>query len=485
MGDHLDRPPRNREQGAPATASDWRKTTLGTVADFISGGTPSKSRPDYWGGSIPWVSAKEMKHLQLHETADKITTVGLANGTRMVPANTVMILVRGMTLLNDVPVCITQRPMTFNQDVKALRPKSGVAEEFLPYLVLGKKDRLLGMVDLAGHGTGRLNTEELKAIDIDLPPLSEQRAIAHILGTLDDKIELNRRMNGTLEEMARALFKSWFVDFDLVRAKAALKQHALRHQSPIAGEPSGNRASPAGEWTVERARAYLAGTDPNIVDPFPDRLVPSEVCDIPEGWEVGLFGDVVAQVRDSENPLMSPDTLFSHYSIPAYDEGQTAKRELGESIKSVKARVLPGVVLLSKLNPEIERVWLPDTGTGERAICSTEFLVLQSKPPFHRAYVYCLARSAVFQQRLRSLVTGTSKSHQRAPAGAVLSLQAILPCAAVVKVFLQQASTLLSGSRRCRRENVALAAQRDALLPKLVSGNIRLRDAAKQAEAVA
>ena len=87
----------------------------------------------------------------------------------------------------------------------------------MPYLILVNRDRLLGLVDLAGHGTGRLNTEEIKALDVDLPPRREQRAIARVVGTLDDKIELNRRMNETLEEMARALFKSWCVDFDPVR----------------------------------------------------------------------------------------------------------------------------------------------------------------------------------------------------------------------------------------------------------------------------
>ena len=143
------------------------------------------------------------------------------------------------------------------------------------------------------------------------------------LGTLDDKIELNRRMNETLEAMARALFKSWFVDFDPVRAKTE-------------------------------------GRDPGLPKPladlFPTRLVDSDLGEIPDGWEVGRFGDVVEQLRDQENPLSFPDALFHHFSIPAFDEGQWPKQELGVSIKSQKSRVPPGTVLLSKLNPEIERV---------------------------------------------------------------------------------------------------------------------------------
>ena len=136
-----------------------------------------------------------------------------------------------------------------------------------------------------------LNTQILSKVSIAYPTLSEQRAIAHILGTLDDKIELNRRMNQTLEEMARSLFKSWFVDFDQVRAKAALKQHDLGHDAVPDGEPSGNGAAPTAEWTVERARAYLDAMDPQIADLFPDRLVPSELGEIPEGWEVKALGE--------------------------------------------------------------------------------------------------------------------------------------------------------------------------------------------------
>ena len=150
------------------------------------------------------------------------------------------------------------------------------------------------MVDLAGHGRGRLNSEELRALDFPLPPLEEQRAIARVLGALDDKIELNRRMSETLEEMARALFRSWFVDFDPVRAKAE-------------GRPS--------------------GLPPHLDALFPASFEASELGEIPAGWEVKALGDGVNQLRDNENPLKSPETIFSHFSIPAYDAGQVPKSE--------------------------------------------------------------------------------------------------------------------------------------------------------------
>ena len=134
----------------------------------------------------------------------------------------------------------------------------------------------------------------------------------------------------------------------------------------------------------------------------------------------------------------------------------------------------PGVVLVSKLNPEIERVWLPDIGLSERAISSTEFLVFSPRPPIKRSYICCLALSRVFRAQIQSLVTGTSKSHQRAQAGAVLSLQTIVPSRSIIEVFDEQASILLDRSLGYLAETIALTTQRDTLLPKLVSGDLRV-----------
>jgi type I restriction enzyme S subunit len=271
----------------------------------------------------------------------------------------------------------------------------------------------------------------------------EQRAIAHTLGTLDDKIELNRRMNETLEAMARALFKSWFVDFDPVRAKAEGRD---------------------------------TGLPPHIADLFPDSLEDSELGEIPKGWRVGRFGNVVEQLRDPENPLASPDELFHHFSIPAFDEGQDPRLEHGESIKSLKMRVRSGSVLLSKLNPEIERVWMVDVRPGDRAVCSTEFLVLRAASPFTRSYVYCLTRSQLFRQQIEGLVTGTSKSHQRAQVDSILNLSVVVPPLSIVAAFDHSAYSLLARTLECRRESRTLASLRGTLLPRLITGEVRLQD---------
>ncbi|MBL8541997.1 MAG: restriction endonuclease subunit S [Betaproteobacteria bacterium] len=346
---------------------------------------------------------------------------------------------------SDLRCCLGQRLVLLRPNRKRAEPR------YLLYALQSKAvQHEIGVNEGTGSTVSNLRIPLLESLPIPTRPLSEQRAIAHILGTLDDKIELNRRMSETLEGMARALFKSWFVDFDPVRAKAEGRDPGL--------------AKP-------------------IADLFPARLVHSELGEIPEGWEVGRFGEVVEQLRDQENPLSFPDVLYHHFSIPAFDEGQTAKAEFGESIKSLKSRVPPGVILMSKLNPEIERVWMVDVQPYDRSVCSTEFLVLRSRPPFTRGYAYCLARSPLFRQQIEGLVTGTSKSHQRAQVRSILDLAAVKPPARVVATFDGSAEAMLARTLECRREGRTLAALRDALLPKLISGELRVGDALQGVQA--
>lgn len=267
--------------------SQW--VELEQAADFSSGGTPSKTNSAYWDGDIPWVSAKDMKSPRLQDTEDHISEIGLANGSRLASAGSTLVLVRGMTLLNDVPMCLASRDMAFNQDIKALTPKHGVVGTYLNYALRAAKPQLLAAVDLAGHGTGKLPTDILKAIRIWLPAAKEQERIAQILGSFDEKIELNRRINDTLEGMARAIFQSWFVDFDPVRAK-------------IGGE------SP--DSICERL-----GLTSELLALFPQAFDESSVGVFPAGWTISSIGALADIVGGG-----TPKTKESIY----WDEGQYA-----------------------------------------------------------------------------------------------------------------------------------------------------------------
>ena len=294
-----------------------------------------------------------------------------------------------------------------------------------------------------GSAQAGANAQVLGAYSISLPPLPEQRAIAHILGTLDDKIELNRRMCATLEEMARALFKSWFVDFDPVRAKMEGRETGLPKE---------------------------------IADLFPSRLVDSELGPIPEGWGVQVFADVLALSRQPVDPQEHPAERFAHYSIPAFDVGMRAAIELGAEIKSQKLLVSDIHVLVSKLNPRTPRVWLPPADGGARQIASTEFLVCEpvKSSGYTRLHVYHAAISSRTIEYLASNASGTSNSHQRVRPQDFLSYSFPAAGKAVLVAFDCLVAPLHAKIALVREEAHSLAALRDTLLPKLISGELRV-----------
>ena len=166
----------------------WKNVPLSELASFHSGGTPNKGQATYWGGPIPWVTVKDMKVMRLNGVGESLTKEG-ADTVRVVPAGTVLVLVRGMGLFKDLPVVLCNRPVSFNQDIKALVAKKGVDSEYLAFALIARKSDILRHVDSAGHGTGRLDTDLLKSTPLPLPPLPEQRKIAEILRTWDDAIE--------------------------------------------------------------------------------------------------------------------------------------------------------------------------------------------------------------------------------------------------------------------------------------------------------
>ena len=166
----------------------WDSRSLADLAEFRSGGTPSKAIPEYWGGPILWVTVKDMKAMRFSGTARTITELG-AKRVTMTPKGSVLVLVRGMGLFKDLPVVLCDEAVAFNQDIKSLVPKQGVDGEFLAFALISRKDTILRHVDSAGHGTGRLDTELLRSIQLPLPPPSEQRKIADILRTSDEVID--------------------------------------------------------------------------------------------------------------------------------------------------------------------------------------------------------------------------------------------------------------------------------------------------------
>lgn len=215
---------------------------MGRLVKFASGGTPSRDVPRFWDGDIPWLSAKDLKKFRLDDSIEKVTREGAHNGTRLIEAGSVLILVRGMTLLKDVPVGVTERAVAFNQDLKALIPNREVDGHYLGFYLAANKFRLLTLVDRASHGAGRLPSDLLQSFEIELPGIEEQRKIADILLTWDRAIERadmriaaeSRLKRGLLERliMGRKRLDSFHCqEWESVRLGDVIIESKLRNRS--------------------------------------------------------------------------------------------------------------------------------------------------------------------------------------------------------------------------------------------------------------
>lgn len=191
-------------------AGEWEAKHLRQVVDLSSGATPSKGNPAFWNGSIPWVSAKDMKKLFLADSGDHISLEAVESGARLVPRGTLLVLTRGMTLLKDIPICFLLREMAFNQDVKGMRPKAGIDGLFLAWILTSSKQYLLAMVNVAGHGTGKIDTEKLMGLQLAVPSPAEQQRIASCLSSLDALITADTQKLAALKIHKKGLMQQLF-----------------------------------------------------------------------------------------------------------------------------------------------------------------------------------------------------------------------------------------------------------------------------------
>ena len=184
----------------------WEPKPILELCEIWSGGTPRKSVTEYWVGKIPWVSGKDLKFPYLDDSMDHVTLEGLEAGSRLAPANAVLLLVRGMGLAKDLPVSVINRPMAFNQDIKALVSRGVYSGKFLRSAIYVGKDRLLSQIVPSAHGTMTLSLNDVENFEIPCPPDPiEVDEIVAIIEAIDRKIDLHRRKRAILQELFKAL----------------------------------------------------------------------------------------------------------------------------------------------------------------------------------------------------------------------------------------------------------------------------------------
>ena len=410
----------------------------------------SRHRPRYaphlYGGEYPFIQTGDIK-----SSGGKITTFtqtyseeGLAQ-SRLWNAGTLCITIAA----NIAETAILTFPSCFPDSVVGFIGNPDLVDtRYVEYTFRYLRSRIQG--DASGSVQDNINLEYLRSHRIPVYSLATQKAIAHILSTLDDKIELNRKTNETLEEIAKALFKSWFVDFDPVRAKAEVR-------------PTGLPAE--------------------ISDLFPDSFEDSELGQIPSGWKTGRLEEIleIDPPRQLRRGSVSP--YLEMKGVPT--SGHSAVDVIGREFSS-GSKFRNGDTLLARITPCLENgktAFVDFLKDGETGWGSTEFIVMCSRREEINSFAYYLARSDVFRNNAIQNMVGSS-GRQRVPSDAVSGFTLPLPPEEILVKFGLLATSLMRRISANANQSAILSKIRDALLPKLISGEIRISDAEKMLEEV-
>jgi type I restriction enzyme S subunit len=424
----------------------WRWVALSEVAQLESGHTPSRRHPEYWGGDVPWIGIRDAvdNHGRtITDTVQHVSKLGLANSSsRLLPRGTVCL----SRTASVGYVVVMGRPMATSQDFVNWVCTESLEPDFLKYILLAERDSLMRFASGTTHQT--IYYPEAKAFHVLLPPMHEQRGILSVLKTIDEKIELNRKMSGTLEAIARALFKSWFVDFDPVRAKAEGRDPCLAAE---------------------------------IAPLFPDSFKDSQLGEIPNGWCVERFDSILARRTERREP--SSETAKSPYVPIDCISSRSFLLEMtkpGTEARSSLTAFYKRDILFGAMRPYFHKVCIaPFDGTTR-----TTVFVLSPRREGDWSFAALLAHRDETIDYATAHSTGSTIPYavwDRSLDG----MPVVTPPAALRDCFNDVVSPMLDRIRCVHFENATLAALRDVLLPKLISGELRVEEAERIAERTA
>ncbi|MFQ5499856.1 MAG: restriction endonuclease subunit S [Candidatus Zixiibacteriota bacterium] len=327
-----------------------------------------------------------------------------------------------------------------------VKPKTNLHMRWLYYAI---KHYNLGEID-DGSPIPSTTRAAVYVRDVKIPSFEDQRAIAHILGSLDDKIELNRQMNCTLEKMAQAIFKSWFIDFDPVRAKAEGRDPGLPKE---------------------------------VADLFPDSFEESELGEIPKGWTPR----VVSTLLDINPRLaLSKGTVARYVDMKALPTSGFSVTAVIEKEFKGGAKFQQHDVLLARITPCLEngKTGLVDFLDGEEVgFGSTEFIVLRGRNGITKEFVYCLARDDQYRRHCISSMVGSS-GRQRVQNACFDHFVLAEASESILTAFSERVRPVFEKITENSLESVMLSKLRDTLLPEMISGELPIPDAEKILEGV-
>ena len=398
---------------------EWKECKLGDITSLITKGTtPSMIGANFTTNGIKYIKSECILENSRLLDSSKYTFISTETNERLkrsqIIENDILFSMAGMFLGKTGIATKDDVPANTNQAVAIIRITPEKADFKYVYYFLNQKALITYINGISGQSAQpNINLQQISELNIKLPPLPTQQKIAAILSSLDDKIELNNKINTNLEQQAQALFKNWFVDF----------------------EPFGGK--------------------------------------MPEGWKVGKLSDIAEIKTDTFKPEQNPDIQVEHYSLPAFDEKRYPTFEISKELKSNKFIISNDEVLVSKLNPTVKRVWRPYCLT-EKSICSTEFIVYKPISAELKDYLFSIVNSSEFNDFMCSNVTGSTNSHQRTPPKTTLNYEIPIPTKDILHKFCNIVTPMYDKIQENIIQNETVSSLRDTLLPKLMNGEIEV-----------
>ena len=358
--------------------SEWSEKAVKDIAEIVGGGTPSTKISEYWNGNIPWITPKDLSMQQrkyICKGLRNITIDGLnKSSAKIIPLNSIILSTRAPIGY----IAISKRDITTNQGCHSLIPSDGTDTEFLYYLILNNVNYLKSQSN--GSTFDELSAKVLSKLEFALPNLKEQKAIAKILSDLDSKIELNEKMNKTLEAIAQAIFKHWFIDF---------------------------------EFPDEEGKPYKSSGG---------EMVDSGLGKIPKRWTVEVTGNIINAVRGvsyrsnqlkaSKNALVTLKSIkrgggFTKAGFKPYSGDYKNDQVLNSK------DIIIAFTDLTQLAEVIGRpAMVVETDEYRRIIPSMDIGIIKFKDNFpFKFFIYQLMKSESFHSHLLGYVNGTTVLH--------------------------------------------------------------------------
>ena len=426
---------------------DWTLKKLGRACIKIGSGATPRGGKEVYVPSGPYALIRSQNVLNDGFRHDGLAYIGEQHAFELagveVLEGDVLLNITGDSVARACQVDPHVLPARVNQHVAIIRPDPAKLDPgFLRYFLVCPETQAK-LLSWAGSGGTRnaLTKGMIEAFDVPAPEdIREQRAIARVLGTLDDKIELNRRMNATQEAMAGALFQSWFVDFDPVRAKMDGRD---------------------------------TGLPKDIADLFPARLMDSELGEIPEGWPLVPLPELmeINPPRALRRGTIAPYLDMANMPTSGHAPDSVVVRPFGSGM-----RFANGDTLVARITPCLENgktAYVDFLRDDEIGWGSTEYIVMKPKHPLPSEFAYFLARSARFREFAIRNMSGTS-GRQRVPATALAGFSIPSPPPRISVQFGRAAQLLLGRAKSAVDDSRVLGDCRDTLLPRLVSGELRV-----------